>query len=273
MKPLASTTANASRTLVLPDDGVGKAPFKGSSAAFSKCHAAEVEPIGNGIEEAVAAMLATMKPSDPAVYRKHQFDTMVCEYMKGWGWEPRFRREINDWHCLYQQKVFASVVSLLRSNGAILALCGVRGCGKTTIAAQVAVRQAWRNVDGMTKEGYNRRIVSYRKLSDLIAQFKSLYAGYGSINEEPLIEARKWICAGIEVLAIDEIHECPDVKQREALLTDIIDRRYAAKRDTILISNQTPEEFKEQTNSSILSRLAEHGQIFACRWESFRGKA
>ena len=272
MKPLTSTTANAARALVLPDDGVGRGLFKGSSVGISKCHAAEVEPIGNGIEEAVAAMLATMKPSDPAVYRKHQFETMVCEYMQGWRWEPRFRQEINDWQCPPQKKVFDAVAALLRSNGAIVALCGTRGVGKTTIAAQIAVQQAWMNVDNM-REGYTPRTVSYRKLSDLIAQFKSLYAAYGSINEEGLIEARKWICAGIEVLVIDEIHECPDVKQRDALLTDIIDRRYAAKRDTILISNQTPEEFNEQTNSSILSRLSEHGKIFACRWESFRGKA
>ena len=50
----------------------------------------------------------------------------------------------------------------------------------------------------------------------------------------------------------------------------MIYKRYGAMKDTILISNQTPDVFQKAIGSSILSRLQETGAIIQCDWPSFR---
>ena len=95
----------------------------------------------------------------------------------------------------------------------------------------------------------------------------------GTIDGEKLEQYRTFLTKILELLIIDEIHEVSeDSKHKDRILTDLLDTRYAAKRDTILISNQSAEEFARTTNPSILSRLNEHGGIISCDWQSFRDK-
>lgn len=83
------------------------------------------------------------------------------------------------------------------------------------------------------------------------------------------MEARAAYCR-LKLAVIDELHECDDQKMKDRVLTDILDRRYSANTDTVLISNQTAEDFQATTSDSVLSRLAQHGAIVPCEWESFR---
>ena len=172
--------------------------------------------------------------------------------------EPRYRNEISDWPEPKQERVFDLVTSLCKGTGAIVALVGPRGTGKTTLATQCIVRNARQGVMGY-----------YRKCVDVIARYKPLYADFGSTDTDALMSARNSFCR-FPLVVIDELHECDEQRLKARVLPDVLDRRYAAKVDTILISNQTPEEFQQTTSDSVLSRLTEHGAIIPCEWASFR---
>lgn len=163
-----------------------------------------------------------------------------------------------------QAAALKKVKARLKGVGAIVALVGVRGIGKTTLTAAIAQERA-------AKEGFppNYRTVLYRQMVSLISKYKPLYSDMGSINIEALTESRDAVCRK-NLLVVDELHECDDQRLKNKILTDIIDRRYADRLDTILISNQTPADFRATTSDSILSRLSEHGTILECKWPSFR---
>jgi DNA replication protein DnaC len=74
------------------------------------------------------------------------------------------------------------------------------------------------------------------------------------------------------LLVIDEAHERGETAWEDRMLNYIVDTRYADMRDTVLISNQTAEDFRTAIGSSIYSRLTEVGGILVCDWPSYRSK-
>lgn len=180
------------------------------------------------------------------------------------GLEPRFHARITEWGNVKQKAVYDRVSALLCRKGAIFALVGPRGTGKTTICSQLIVDRAVN-----TALPPWERQPPYRKMVALVARFKAFYADFGTIDMESLRSSRESF-ANCPFAVIDEIHECDDMKMKSRVLTDLLDLRYSRRNDTVLISNQTPEEFRTTTSDSILSRLAEHGSIIDCTWQSWR---
>lgn len=217
--------------------------------------------------------LANRAPTPPAEYRQHILATQIFPTIERWGFEKRFHREIV--MPLKQRQSYERTELRMCSRGAVVALVGERGLGKTSICAQFALAVAWRNHENATKDSGPRRIESviYKKAAKLIARYKPLFADFGSTQTEQLLESLEYLCREQEYLVIDEVHECDDAKFKTRILTDLIDRRYSACRDTILIANQTPEDFAATIGDSILSRLNEHGCIIECKWGSFRTQA
>lgn len=217
--------------------------------------------------------VARIKPMPTALYREYIRDTLIFPTLKRWGFETRFHVDRTHQMLAKQLKIYEQVKARLKNCGAIIALVGLRGLGKTTIAAQIALDAAWRNYDSSMQE-VGRPVVAgnvvYRKSAGLIAKYKTLFSDSCSIETEALLESLAYLCTQDEVLVIDELHDCDDQRMKTRVLTDLIDRRYSALRDTILISNQTPDEFSATIGDSILSRLNEHGAILECRWQSFR---
>lgn len=231
----------------------------------------------------IAALVQSIIPAGmpitpPADFRRYVFATEICERLKAFGFEKRFwqdgllenpqpkSRESR------QAYVLAKTLSYLNNSGAIVALSGDRGLGKTTIAAQIAIMRLWEDWDSRYSGGsVTHRITSYRKLTAVVGRLKALYGDFGTIGIEQLESIRDHL-ASVELLVIDELNECADdSKHKDRILADLIDRRYASNRDTLVITNQPVEEFRRTVNPSILSRLNEHGGIIACDWESFRG--
>lgn len=203
-------------------------------------------------------------------YKQHIRDTVIFPMIERWGFESRFHHEQD--MPPKQAAMYRKVAGLLKNRGAIVALIGPRGLGKTTIAAQLAIDEAWRNYRSSIRESGppHHGHVIYRKAAKLITRYKSLFSDYGSIDTEPLLESLDYLCRHQELLVIDELHDCDDQKMKLRVMTDLIDRRYSMERDTILISNQTPDDFAATIGDSILSRLNEHGAILSCSWSSFR---
>lgn len=204
-------------------------------------------------------------------YDNHLRASEVFPALNRWGFEARFRtlQTLNNGQVRVLEKVKEKMVGV----GAIVALVGIRGTGKTTIAAQFAYEKAWKNSQEARRTDSGPReivTVSYRKATGILSRFKPLYSDFGSLDTETLTDARNYYCRVTEFAVIDELHECEEQKLRNRILSDVLDRRYAAKRDTLIISNQTPEDFEATMSDSIISRLSEHGQIIPCMWESFR---
>ena len=211
----------------------------------------------------------------------HKQPERTSEEMDRWEWKneiiPRLRAsgideryhsdKTGEWRCEPQERVFKLCLRLCAGKGAIVALTGARGTGKTTIASQMILDRA-RNTELPPWD----RQPPYRKLSDIVTRYKPLYADFGSVNTDDLCAARDWYCRSLSLAIIDEIHECKDTKYGERILTDILDRRYAARKDTILISNEKTSDFEANHSDSIQSRISEHGRIIECNWQSWRAK-
>ena len=219
------------------------------------------------LPDAIARLQELCPPKSDGEMRAWRWENEILPNLKASRLPHRFHREIHEWTEPKQRTVFERCKTLFTQTGAIVALVGERGLGKTTIAGQLVIERAWDE----TRAPWARR-PPYRKMTDLIAQFKPLYADFGSIQTEELMERRDGFCKLHPLVIIDELHECDDMKLKDRVLTDILDRRYANHNDTLLITNQTPAEFKQTTNDSILSRLSEHGRIIECKWNSFRDK-
>lgn len=71
------------------------------------------------------------------------------------------------------------------------------------------------------------------------------------------------------VLILDELQE-----QAPAFfagrLTQLLDKRYAGLRPTILAANAMPEQLEELIGASAASRLQEVGMVLELAWPSFR---
>lgn len=233
------------------------------------------EPIHTGelgIVEAVEKLLASIEPKSAEEMREHDFKTHIAPKLATFGFEQRYRRDGlcdgQDERCKLQRDKLAKLTNTLQGNGAIVALVGPRGTGKTYIASQFVIDRLWAELH-TPKCSWIR----YEKLTTIVGRLKAFYGDMGTISMEKLEAYRAFLTKALDLLIIDEIHEVSeDSKHKDRILTDLLDTRYAAKKDTILISNQSAEEFSRTTNPSIISRLNEHGGIIPCAWQSFRDK-
>lgn len=139
--------------------------------------------------------------------------------------------------------------------GCIIALVGPRGTGKTQLAVSL-MRDA---VDG-------DRSARYITAMDLIDEFHAARSGD---DYKVLGVMARFASAG--VLVIDETQERAGTDFEDRQIVRLIDKRYShGLVDTVLISNQTPEEFAKSVGSSVIDRMRECGEIVVCDWSSFR---
>lgn len=138
----------------------------------------------------------------------------------------------------------------------IYALVGIRGNGKTQMAACL-VRQYCEQ----------RKPARYIVAACLFREIRACFRQNGP-DEREMIES----FVKPDFLVIDELHERKGSDHENAALTNIIDLRYGAMKATMLISNETRQEFAEGIGPSIISRMRECGEAIECNWPSFRTK-
>ena len=137
--------------------------------------------------------------------------------------------------------------------GFVTALLGTRGNGKTQLA--VCLIRAACDAGGSPR---------YVKAMDLFAAMRS-----GMKAGQELQAMEQWRKPSL--LVIDEAHERGETDYEHRMLANLIDHRYDAMHDTLLIANQTPEAFAASVSRSIVSRTHEGGETLVCDWPSFRG--
>lgn len=71
------------------------------------------------------------------------------------------------------------------------------------------------------------------------------------------------------LLIIDEVNR--GLSQYDTrLIQRVVSRRYDSFRDTILISNETPEEFSTLVGDRVISRINDTGKVHLFTWPNFR---
>lgn len=154
----------------------------------------------------------------------------------------------------------AMLIEKARVPGAIIALIGKRGTGKTQMACACAYEISKARI--MLGEGvscmYSRTMDFFMRVKDSYSSDSSEASSFASFLYPRL-------------LVLDEVQVRNESRWEDNCLTYLLDRRYGACKSTILISNQQADEFARSVGDSIMDRLGETGLIIMCNWPSFRG--
>lgn len=153
-------------------------------------------------------------------------------------------------------------------------IVGPRRTGKTQMSLLIAERlcEAWLaslSEDQRRQDAGNRMTpVVYLRTMDLFMRLKATFGeGAGESERSVVAELEKPL-----LLVIDEIQDRGQTPWEDRMLALIIDRRYAAMRDTLLIGNLRPEVLRDHVGDSIYSRAAETGDVIAATWPPFSGR-
>jgi len=142
--------------------------------------------------------------------------------------------------------------------GTFLVLGGERGTGKShlAIASSAAVMA--------------RGTAMYTRAGDLIRRVRGTWRRDSDQSEE---EVLKLYSVGLDLLIIDEVGLQRGTEDEQLILFDILDRRYAELRPTILLTNLEGPAFAEFLGPRIMDRLRERAVFVPFKWASYRGRA
>jgi len=132
---------------------------------------------------------------------------------------------------------------------------GPRGRGKTTMASMLVGCECWRNSEPV-----------YATAMELAADIRKSF-GHATVEDRTDRRRRFERCS---LLVIDEFHRADKTDWSERLMESLLDYRYRFKRDTIIIGNDSPEDFVNHCGSSVASRIKECGKIVVLDGEDFR---
>jgi DNA replication protein DnaC len=141
--------------------------------------------------------------------------------------------------------------------GAIVSVVGGRGTGKTQLGACLI---------GHCCFNLSKSALYVKSLEIFLEIRKSM-----KTKDESEIDAIEKFTKPF-LLVIDAYEVRSDSEFENRILNHIIDKRYDSMKSTIIISNDTKEEFSRQIGPSIRSRMEEDGGILELKNESFRVK-
>lgn len=153
-------------------------------------------------------------------------------------------------------KTISSLQHLLEQP-AMLAMIGGRGAGKTWMACAL-VRE-------FCKAG---RSAMYLEAMDYFLELQETFDNGCKINSASV--ERKHIAP--ELIVLDAMEERADTAWNDRMLVRLINKRYAANKSTLMISNQDATTFKKHIGESIEDRIRDGGGIIKCDWKSLRGR-
>lgn len=142
----------------------------------------------------------------------------------------------------------------------ILVIHGDRGSGKTQMATWFGYQ---RGMKGLS-------VGRYIKTLDLMNLLKSSWVKGSWTSEKKLLEP----FIRSKYLVLDEIQERPSEnglrEWADQVITNLIDRRYDEKHNTIMIGNFSENAISSIVPASVISRVEECGGNVSCNWKSYR---
>jgi DNA replication protein DnaC len=185
------------------------------------------------------------------------------------GWDARYVAEIvltgEAWCRVFEE------AKLRVADSGIVAFLGNRGPGKTRMAAEIARAGYWPNDKGEWNGNamvYGKTAL-YRRAMDVFLELRDCGKKGASRSEKDVLEALS--SAGL--LVIDEFQERGESDWENRIICNLLDKRYATNRPTILIANYTPAEMKSALSPSVKDRMRESGKAFVFDWPSFRRRS
>ena len=139
--------------------------------------------------------------------------------------------------------------------GALVALIGPRGTGKTQMAVEL--------MKDVTTRG---RSALFRTATELLMIFKSAYRPESGNSELDVLREHRRPA----LLVIDEFARRAETNWEDNLLFELLNQRYADVTDTVLLCNLPRPELIECLGPSLTSRIVEGGGIVECTWPQFR---
>lgn len=150
--------------------------------------------------------------------------------------------------------VMARSVKLM-GTGTTIAMVGSRGSGKTQLAVEL--------MRHVTAHG---RLALYRTAAEILMMLRAAPRRGSEKSEVDIIADH----ADPHLLVIDEFSRRGETDWENNMLFELINRRYNAMRDTVLICNLDVEAFCKMAGDSLVSRINESGEIVNCNWPTFR---
>jgi DNA replication protein DnaC len=139
--------------------------------------------------------------------------------------------------------------------GMLVVLSGGRGTGKTYLAVELL-----KIVTGWNREGLYRTLMEFFMLLRRASKFSE------PGSEEDVMRRHEHA----SLLVLDEVGKCGQTDWEDNVLFELLNRRYGARKDTVLVCNYRPDQLLEVLGPSILSRIQETGGVVVCDWPSFR---
>ncbi len=149
--------------------------------------------------------------------------------------------------------------------GSLFILSGKRGTGKTQMATCIGRLFC-----------LNMQPVQYYRVADFFMAIKASFNGEGNESENEIINRlggrSRYADNRPRLLVLDEMHDRGGSAWENRVLNQVVDTRYGAKLDTILITNDQGKLLSDKIGPSIVSRADETGGIIECLWDSFRSR-
>lgn len=147
----------------------------------------------------------------------------------------------------------------LKVQGRGLVLAGKPGTGKTHLAASLALSLvdsgAW---------------VQYVTCMGLIRMVRETWGKDAERTERAVV---KLLGQQIDLLLIDEVGVQYGTESEQHILFEVLDKRYAEMRPTVLITNQDKAGFKALIGERVADRLTQTHDWLAFDWPSYRKQA
>lgn len=257
MQPLSTLRDLGTRDAVCPSHGgyVATGRKLGSREVWTTCPACNSER--EAAEQAerdreAAAALARRREAAiglaciPQRFRGLSFDSYAAE-------TPQQRRAV------MRMRDFAKRFDEHRKRGTGVVLAGKPGTGKTHLVAAVLLElvggQAW---------------VQYMTCMGLIRMVRDTWRRDSERSEKDVI---RMLGEQIDLLVIDEVGVQYGTDSEQNILFEILDRRYAELKPTLLVTNQDKEGFKSFIGERVADRLSQTHEWLVFDWPSYRKQA
>lgn len=138
---------------------------------------------------------------------------------------------------------------------AVLVLAGKMGTGKTLMACEFAeslIRKLSMSVRYVTAHG-------------IISEIQATYGQEGKSEETEIAKFAQY-----DLLIIDEADAKRSTENANALINEVINRRYSENKPIVVITNQSLEGLAPFLGDRVVDRLHENAFICSFNWESAR---
>jgi DNA replication protein DnaC len=218
--------------------------------------------------EGLAAFIAAAPDNSPA---NGVSQPTASKYVReAWGWGRKYCSSIP----LHGDEWLAALETArpIIETGGIIVMVGDRGPGKTQMAAELARDGVWPDDRDEFSRGdglvvHRGKTALYRRAMDIFLELREAAKNHIKSSEREVITKM----ANVGLLVVDEFQERGDTEWENRIMKNLIDKRYASERATIIIANMKRAEIFHALGASIVDRARENGKSIEFTWPSYRG--